>query len=90
MPFNYKTSTFQELLEHINKSASATISVAKAYHTEHNNMDVVERINQCRKILKQRRITHQLTALCSETSQYGNNSQPTSFGVDRPAQEPTV
>lgn len=90
MAFNYKTSTFQELLDHIENSSTTAISVAKAYHTSKGNTDVVERINHCRKVLKQRRIINQLNTLCSETSHYGTNSQPTSLGVDRPTPEQNV
>lgn len=82
MAFNYKTATDQELLEHISTASSPTISVAKAYHTQKNNLDVVDRINTCRKILKQRRIAAQLDKLLLETENYGIESKQCSSGVD--------
>lgn len=84
MAFNYKSSTDNELLQHISTTPSSTISVAKAYHTEAGNMDVVGRINTCRKVLKQRRILEQLEKLRLETLNYGIITEQCSSCVARP------
>lgn len=71
MSFNYKTSSDQELIDHIFKSSAATVSVAKAYHKKVGNLDVVSRIDYCRSLLKQARIEERLAILQMENSKHG-------------------
>lgn len=88
MTFNYKTSTDQELINHIRNSPSSTVSVAKAYHQSKGNIDIVQRINQCRMFLKQERMQAQLSKLQMENANYGNNLEQFCPGMDR--QEPAT
>jgi len=82
MKFSYQTASDAELLEHISNASAASVSVVKAYYTKKGDFNTVDRINACRKILKQRRMQVQLNSLYTENQTNGLNIEQPSSTVD--------
>ena len=61
--FNYINCTVQELAEFIEISTSQKISLSLIYHTKHNNLEIVEKIKDARKIVKKRKLLKQLEGM---------------------------
>ena len=82
MTFNYKTATDQELIEHIENSSCASVSVAKAYHKKQGNNDVVARIDCARGFLKVKRMQDKTHFIISENQKHGFDIKPDGDSLD--------
>lgn len=60
--FNYISATQDEVNTHVESASRAAISAAKKYHTERDNLEVVDKINRARLALKMKRLQKTLNA----------------------------
>lgn len=61
--FDYRNCTVEELADHVEKSCSQLISTTLIYYAKRNNIEMVEKIKEARKIVKKRKLLRQLEAM---------------------------
>jgi hypothetical protein len=61
--FDYQSCTLEELAEHVDSTKPSVISTMRAYYTNKNALDMVEKIDEARKIVKRRRLQARLEAM---------------------------
>lgn len=61
--FNYQSCTVEELAEHIDVTSPAVISTMRNYYIQKDNVDMVEKIDEARKIVKKKRLQARLSSL---------------------------
>lgn len=61
--FNYQSCTTEELAAHIEVTSPAVISTMRTYYLNKDNVDMVTKIDNARKIVKKKRLQARLEAM---------------------------
>lgn len=61
--FDYKNSTLEELADYIEKSPCSRITQQIIYYNKKNDLQMVQKIQDARKIVKKRKLQRQLEAM---------------------------
>jgi len=60
MSFDYQSCTVEELANHVEASNAQLISTTLIYYQKRDNLEMVEKIKEARKIVKKRKLIRQL------------------------------
>lgn len=63
MSFNYRSCTVEELANHVEASNAQLISTTLIYYQKRDNLEMVEKIKEARKIVKKRKLLKQLEGM---------------------------
>lgn len=63
MSFNYRSCTVEELANHVEASNAQLISTTLIYYQKRDNLEMVEKIKEARKIVKKRKLMKQLEVM---------------------------
>lgn len=63
MPFDYRSCTVEELANHVEASNAQLISTTLIYYQKRDNLEMVEKIKEARKIVKKRKLMKQLEVM---------------------------
>lgn len=63
MSFDYRSCTVEELANHVEASNAQLISTTMIYYQKRDNLEMVEKIKEARKIVKKRKLLKQLEGM---------------------------
>ncbi len=63
MSFDYQSCTVEELADHVEASNAQLISTTLIYYQKRDNLEMVEKIKEARKIVKKRKLLKQLEGM---------------------------
>lgn len=63
MSFDYRSCTVEELADHVEASNAQLISTTLIYYQKRDNLEMVEKIKEARKIVKKRKLIRQLEGM---------------------------